>query len=190
MSNRDARHTLQILSRPSLLQVTRDVPIYAVDMYGRPWDLGADPTPGVWLNAPFQQFAADTDQGICASVNIPYDRVSGTDIKFYLVYSVVNAPGGGTIMWRIDYLVRGHRNIWSVAPTQRHLPTVAPFSTFLSLDRTTSIIVPAATVDQQWALEHPVEFHLAFIREGTHIDDTETSIVYLLKAVMEYQSAY
>lgn len=190
MSNREARHVLQLQSKPSGLRVTRDVPIYAADMYGRPWDLAADPTAGIFMNAPFQQFAADATQGICATVNIPYDRVRGTDIKFYLVYSVVNAPGGGTIMWRIDYLVRGKGNIWSVVPTQMHLPTIANFSTFLALDRTESIIVQAATIDSQWALGHPVEFHLSFIREGDHQEDTETSVVYLLKAVMEYVSNY
>lgn len=190
MSNRDARHTLQLQSLPSGLRRTRSVDIYAADMYGRPWGLGADPTAGIAANGAYQSFDPATTQGICATVNIPYDRAPGTDIKFYFVYSIPTPPGGGTIMWRLDYLVRGYRNIWNVAPTQMHLPTVANFATWYSLDRTAPIIIPAWIVNGQWALGHPVQFHLGFIRQAAHPDDTEASAAYLLKAVMEYVSNY
>jgi len=190
MGNKYTRHTLQLLSLPSLIRRTRDVPIYAADMYGRPLNIGADPTAGITANGAWQSFDPITTQGICASVNIPYDRVSGTDIKFYFVYTVPTPPGGGVIMWRLDYLVRGEGNLINVAPTQMHLPTLANFSTFLAMDRSASIIIPAWIIDGQWALGHPVEFHLGFIREAAHLADTEASAAYLLKVVMEYQSNY
>lgn len=159
-------------------------------MYGRPTNIGADPTQGITANGGYWSFDPDATQGISATVNIPYDRVRGTDVKFYFVYSIPTGPGGGTIMWRLDYLVRGYKNIWNVVATQMHLPTVANFATWLALEKTASIIIPAGTVDFQWDLGHPVEFHLGFIREAAHQDDTETSVAYLLKVVMEYTANY
>lgn len=184
------RHTLQLLSKPSLLRLIRDVNIYDSDMYGRPYGIGADPTHTITANGSYWSFDPATTQGVAAKVNVPYDRVKGTDISFYYVFSIPTPPGGGTIMWRLDYLVRGYRNIWNVVPTQMHIPTVTNFATFLSLDTTIKIIIPASVVDLQWNLGHPTEFHLGFIREAAHPADTEASAAYLLKVVMEYTANY
>ena len=188
MSNRDARHTLQLLSKPSALRTVRDVTVYAPDMYGRPYGASADPTAGIAIDDPYWSFADGAVQGISAIVKIPNDRVKGTDIKFYLEFGIPTGPGGGTIMWRLDWLVRGVNNLYNVVPTTRFLPTVTG-----AIDRittTTKLIVPAFDVDIQHALGQPVEFFLGIIREGTHPNDTETSAARLHKLVMEYSAYY
>jgi len=187
MSNRNARHTLQLLSKPSALRTVRDVTVYASDMYGRPYGASADPTAGIAINDPYWSFADGAVQGISAIVKVPNDRVKGTDITFYLEFGVP-APIGRTIMWRLDWLVRGVNNLYNVVPTTRFLPTVTG-----AIDRITTtakLIIPAYDVDIQHALGQPVEFFLGIIREGTHPDDTETSAARLHKLVMEYSAYY
>jgi hypothetical protein len=188
MSNRDARHTLQLLSKPSALHTVRDVTVYAPDMYGRPYGLSADPTAGITINDPYWSFADGAIQGICTIVKVPNDRVKGTDIKFYLEFGIPTGPGGGTIMWRLDWLVRGVNNLYNVVPTTRFLPTVS--GAIYHITATAKLIIPTYDVDYQHALGQPLEFFLGIIRQGTHPDDTEISAAHLHKLVMEYSAYY
>lgn len=181
---RDVRHTLSLLAKPSALQRIRDVVVYAPDMYGRPYGIGADPTAGIAFNDPYWSFAPDADQGICAMVKVPEDRVKGTPIKFYLEFGIPTGPGGGTIMWRLDRLVRGFGNMYNVVPTQSFLPTVS--NSIYRITTTVKLEVPDWEVDYQHELGQPVEFFLGIIRQGTHPDDTEPSAAHLHKLVMEY----
>ena len=185
MSNRDARHTLLTLS--SAIRRVRDVTVYAPDMYGTASGAGAPPTAGTVLNDPYWSFADGAIQGICAIVKVPNDRVKGADIKFYLEFGVPT-PIGRTIMWRLDWLVRGVNNLYFVVPTTRFLPTVtgAPYR----ITATEKLIIPAYDVDIQHALGQPLEFFLGILRQGTHPDDTETSAAHLHKLVMEYLANY
>ena len=186
MSNRDARHTLLTLS--SAIRTVRDVTVYAPDMYGTAYGAGAPPTAGTTLNDPYWSFADGAAQGICAIVKVPNDRVKGTDITFYLEFGIPTGSGGGTIMWQLDWLVRGINNLYNVVPTTRFLPTVT--GAIYNMTATAKLIIPAFYVDIQHALGQPVEFFLGIIRQGTHIADTETSAAHLHKLVMEYVSNY
>jgi len=188
MSNRNARHTLQLLSKPSRLRTVRDVTVYASDMYGQASGAAAPPTAGTVLNDPYWSFADGAVQGICAIVKVPNDRVKGTDIKFYLEFGVP-VPIGGTIIWQLDWLIRGVNNLYFVVPTTRFLPTVANGAAY-RVSTTAKLIIPAYDVDIQHALGQPLEFFLGIIRQGTHPDDTETSASHLHKLVMEYVSNY
>ena len=187
MSNRNARHTLQLLSKPSLLRTVRDVTVYASDMYGQASGAAAPPTAGTVLNDPYWRFADGAIQGICAIVKVPNDRVRGTDIKFYLEFGVPT-PIGGTIMWRLDWLVRGLNNLYFVVPIGSFLPTVTggPYR----VNTTTKLTIRAYDIDIQQALGQPVEFFLGILRAGTDPGDTETSVADLHKLVMEYTSNY
>jgi len=157
-------------------------------MYGRPTGITADPTPGIAFNDPYQSFAADADQGICCMVKVPEDRVMGTDIKFYLEFGIPTGPGGGTIMWRIDWLVRGYGNMYNVVATVRLLPTTSNSS--YRITTTAKLSIPASNVDFQHGMGQPVEFFLGIIRQGTHPVDTEVSVAHLHKLVMEYTANY
>ena len=185
---RSLRHTLQLLSKPSALRVIRDITVYASDMYGIPYGLQANPTPGIFINDPYLSFAANADEGICAMLKVPEDRVKGTDIKFYFEFGIPTGPGGGTVMWRLDWLVRGINNQYAVVPATSLLPTVTnvPFR----ITCTIKLIIPAWQIDFQHNLGQPVEFFLGIIRQGTHPDDTEASAAHLHKLVMEYTAHY
>lgn len=185
---RYARHALNLLSKPSAIRTIRDVVIYPPDMYGIAYGLGADPTAGIAFNAPYWSFSPDADQGTGASLKVPEDRVKGTPVKFYYVFAIPTPPGGQTIMWRLDYLVRGKGNMFNVVPAQRHLPTLS--KNMYLITTTVKLEIPASEVDYQHNLGQPVEFHLGIIRQGTHPEDTETANAYLLKVVMEYTAHY
>ena len=187
MSNRNARHTLQLLSKPSRLRTVRDVTVYAPDMYGQAGGATAPPTAGTVYNDPYWSFADGAIQGICAIVKVPNDRVKGTDIQFYLEFGVP-APTGGTIMWRLDWLIRGLNNLYFVVPTTRLLPTVTTGAYRVNV--TTKLTIPAFYIDAQHALGQPLEFFLGILRVGTHPDDTETSVAHLHKLVMQYVANY
>lgn len=182
----ETRHTLNILAKPAALRATQTREIYPPDMYGRAYGLGSDPTAGITFNSPYWSFDPDTDQGIGASIKVPEDRVRGTPVKLYLEFCIPTGPGGGTVMWRLDYLVRGLGWFINVIPAQRHLPTVTK-SIFVKTV-TAKVEVPGWEVDPQVAVGQPVEFYLGLIRQASHLADTETSAAYLLKVVMEYRS--
>jgi len=185
MSNRDARHTLITLS--SAIRRVRDVAVYAPDMYGQASGATAPPTAGTVLNDPYWSFADGAIQGVCAIVKVPNDRVKGTDVSFYLEFGVP-APTGGIIMWRLDWLVRGPNNLYFVVPTTRLLPTVTTGA--YRVNTTAELRIPAFDVDIQHALGQPLEFFLGILRQGTHPDDTETSVAHLHKLVMQYVANY
>jgi hypothetical protein len=183
---RYARHTLNLLSKPAALQTVRDVVVYAPDMLENP--VMPPFEQATQYNDPYWNFHSDADAGVSVMVKLPEDRVRGTPVKFYLEFSIPTGPGGGTIMWRLDYLVRGVGNMYNVTPAQRFLPTVSNAS--YRITRTAKLEIPAWEVDYQHALGQPVEFFIGIIRQGTHPDDTEASEAHLHKLVMEYTSHY
>lgn len=186
MSGRDARHTRIAVAKN--LQFTREVVVYAPDMYGRCWGATADPTFAITTNDPHRSFASGAYQGISAQVKVPMDRVRGTDVRFYLEFVIPNGPGGNTVMWHIDWLVRGFGNLMFVVPTVRLLPTAT--NAVYRITTTQDLIVPAFDVDIQDALGEPVEFFLGIAREGTHPGDTEPSAAQLHKLVMQYTAYF
>ena len=84
------RHT-----KPTRRKVTKELVITANDMYGTAPGAGADPTKGLTGQSARWRFSATTRQGVCAEVKVPEDRVPGTPIKFYFVFSIPTGPGGG-----------------------------------------------------------------------------------------------
>lgn len=182
------RHTLELQSRPTKLRRTRAIVAYSTDMYGRPIGVNADATAGIWSNDPYWSFADGADQGIAAMLKLPEDRVMGTDVKVYLEFGIPTGPGGGTIMWELDWLVRGLGNLYWVLPTVRMLPTLT-LSTF-RITTTQKLIIPAFVVDYQHNLGQPVEFFFGIIRRGTNPEDTDASAAHLHKLILEYVSDY
>jgi len=90
--------------KPLLRQETRQKEIYAEDMYGTsPW-AGADPTKGLTGQSIRWQFDPDTNQGVCGDWKVPEDRVPGTPVKVYFVYSMDGGPGGALIEWVLTYV--------------------------------------------------------------------------------------
>jgi hypothetical protein len=176
-----------MLSKPSALHTIRDIVVYAPDMYGTAYGAGAPPTAGTVLNDPYWSFADGATQGICAIVKVPNDRVVGTDIKFYLEFGVP-ASTRRTVVWRLDWLVRGLNNLYNVVPTSEYLPTVTNDTYYITA--TAKLTVLAYNVDFQVGRGQPVEFFLGIIRQGLHAADTETSAAHLHKLVMEYTAHY
>jgi hypothetical protein len=179
---RDVRHTR--VRTDTYRQVLKEVPIYANEMYGRPYGIGADPTPGVEFNSPYQSFDPVTVQGICADLKLPVDRVMGTPVKFSFVYYIPTGPGGGTVVWRLDYLMRRVGQFINVVPTTRDVRSVAP--SIYVIAKSPYITIPGWEVDWFHQVDQSVEFQLGIIRWADHAADNEPSAARLLKLVMEY----
>lgn len=167
---------------------TREVVVQANEMYGRPYGIAADPTPGVEFNSPYQSFDPDTVQGICCDVKLPLDRVMETQSRIYLVYYIPTGPGGGDILWRVDHLFRRAGNIINVVPSVRTVrsTTQAPYR----------ITVTPEILFDDWELDwyqqnnegQPCDLQLGIIRWADDATDTETSAARLLKLIYEYQA--
>jgi len=178
---RYARHTLS-----KLRQETREVVIYARDMYGTAYGIGADPTAGIYFNCPYWSFDPDTVQGIGADVKLPVDRVPGTPLKFRFVYTIPLGPGGHTIVWRLDWLIRNKGNWLNVVPnTSIIVDTTLARGQLMVTD---PIEIPAYQVDiQHLAGEgQPVNLQLGIIRQADDVNDVEPQSAYLFKVLMEY----
>ena len=170
------RHVL-----PPLRKEVREVVIPAELMYGRPPGATGDPTKGVTGQSIRWRFAAGARQGVCADVRLPADRVPGTPVKFYFIFSIPTGPGGSYVMWRLDYLVVGRGEDVTASPTVRTVraPTDAPNIVV----RSPAIEVAAGELDGK---HQPVELQLGVIRYGDDAGDTETSDADLYKLIMEY----
>jgi len=169
-------------------QTAKEVVILARDMYGTAYGIAADPTAGSYFNSPYWSFDPDTVQGIGADAKLPLDRVPGTPLKFRFVYTIPTGPGGGNVVWRLDWLIRNKGNWINVVP-----------NTSIVVDKTLSrgelmvtdpIIIKAHEVDiQHLAGEgQPVNLQLGIIRQADDVNDTETSPAYLFKLLMEYRA--
>jgi len=173
---RYARHTQALLR-----QETREVAILAQDMYGTAPGAGADPTKGLTGQSIRLRFDPDTRQGICADIKVPNDRVPGTPIKFYFVYSIPTGPGGGNILWRLDYVIVGNGE--QVNPTPNVRTVLAPTKAPNIQSKSDPIIIDASEIDGK---AEPIEIQLGIIRYADDAGDTETSAADLYKVIMEY----
>ncbi len=177
---RYARHTRPVQVAKTR-HVTKEIPIMAEDMYGRPPGAVADPTLGVTGQSIRWRFDPATRQGVCADVKLPVDRAPGTSVKFYFVYSIPTGPGGGDILWRLDYVVAGKGELVTPSPTVR---TVLAWANAADLTWTSGpIVVSAAEFDGK---AQPIELQLGIIRYADDAGDTEASEADLYKVVMEY----
>ena len=173
---RYARHTLARLRRE-----TREVVITANDMYGTAPGAGADPTKGLTGQSARWRFSPDTRQGVCADIKVPNNRVLGTPLKFYFVYSIPSGPGGGNILWRLDYVVVGDGELVDASPTVRTV--LAPANSVDLQSKSDPIVIEASEIDGK---AEPVELQLGIIRYADDAGDTETSEADLYKLIMEY----
>ena len=155
--------------------------ITANDMYGTAPGAGADPTKGLTGQSARWRFSPDTRQGVCADVKVPDDRVPGTPLKFYFVYSIPTGPGGGNILWRLDYVVVGDGELVSSTPTVRTV--LAPAGSVNLQSKSDPIEISADEVDGK---RSPVQLQLGIIRYADDPGDTETSEADLYKLIMEY----
>jgi len=167
-------------------RTTKQVVVQANEMYGLPYGIAADPTAGVEYNSPYQSFDPDTVQGICCDIKLPLDRVMGTQSKIKLVYYIPTGPGGGDVLWRVDYLFRRAGNILNVVPSTRTVrsTTQAPYR----ITVTDPILFDDWELDwyQQNTEGQPCDLQLGIIRWVDDATDTETSAARLLKLIFEY----
>jgi len=173
---RYARHTV-----PALRQETREVIITANDMYGTAPGAGADPTKGLTGQSARWRFSPDTRQGVCADAKVPNDRVPGTPLKFYFVYGIPTGPGGGNILWRLDYVVVGNGEQVNPTPTVRTV--LAPANAPNLQSKSDPIVIDASEIDGK---AEPIELQLGIIRYADDAGDTETSEADLYKLIMSY----
>jgi len=167
-------------------QTTKEVVVQANEMYGRPYGIAADPTPGIEYNSPYQSFDPDTVQGICCDIKLPLDRVMGTQAKFYFVFYIPTGPGGNHVLWRLDYLFRRAGNILNVVPSTKAVltSTKAPYR----------ITVSPPILFDDWELDwyqqnnegQPCDLQLGVIRWANDATDDEPSAARLLKLIFEY----
>ena len=176
MAQAVVRHTVQ-----RFRQEVRRVAIPAEVMYGTAPGAGADPTKGLTGQSIRWRFDPDTRQGVCADVMVPLERVPGTPLRFYFVYSIPTGPGGGYILWRLDYVVVGDGDEVAPTPTVRTLRVRTPPPGVI--DVAGPIEIPASELDGR---KPPVQLQLGVIRYADDPGDTETSSADLYKLVMEY----
>jgi len=175
-AGRYARHT-----SPFLKQEKREVVITANDMYGIAPGAGADGTKGLTGQSPRWRLSATTREGQCAEVKVPENRVPGTGLKFRFVYSIPTGPGGGYILWRLDYVVVGNGELVNPTPTVRTVRALANAANLQS--ESDPIEISAAELDGK---AEPIQLQLGLIRYADDAGDTETSEADLYKVIMEY----
>ncbi len=168
-------------SKPLLRQETREVVLMAQDMYGTAPGAGADPTKGLTGQSIRWRFDANTRQGVCADVKVPVDRVPGTPIKFYFVFSIPTGPGGGYIVWRLDYVIVGDGE--QVNPTATVRTVRVKTNSVNLITKSPAIEIPTSELDGK---AEPIQLQLAFIRYADDAGDTESSSADLYKVIMEY----
>jgi len=168
-------------TRPTKRKVTKEVVITANDMYGTAPGAGADPTKGLTGQSARWRYSATTRQGVCAEIKVPDDRVPGTPIKFYFVFSIPTGPGGGNILWRLDYLIVGDGEDITGTPTVRTVLTTTNAPNLMT--KTDPIEISASELDGK---RSPVQIQLGLIRYADDAGDTETSEADLYKVIMEY----
>ena len=174
---RYARHTL-----PGYRIATRREEIYAEDMYGTsPWAT-APPTKSLTGQSPRWQFHAATDQGVCADYKVPEDRVPGTPIRVYLVYSM---PGNGLlyIVWVLTYVVVPLGAVVTGVATVRSVTDVTTGLNILAM--ADPILLPASLFDNE---QKPTQLQLTFNRFASALEDNDPNVADLFKAIVEYQA--
>lgn len=172
-----ARHTKNLLR-----QETRQEEIYAEDMYGQsPW-AGADPTKGLTGQSIRWRFDPSARQGVCGDWKIPEDRVSGTPIKVFLVYSMAGGPGGTLILWTLTYIVvelggdvTGTAIVRAIEDSTLGLDILAV---------TDPIELGASLFDGK---RTPIQLQMTFNRWADDaVNDTDTNNADLYKVILEY----
>jgi hypothetical protein len=171
------RHT-----KPLMLKATRQEEIYAVDMYGTsPWS-GADPTLGQIGQSIKWRYDPDTRQGVCADYKVPEDRVLGTPIKAYFVYSMTGGPGGDLIEWVITYVFVEMGGDVTGTAIVRSVNDTTNGTDILSI--TEPIEFAASIFDGR---RTPMQLQLTFDRWADDAqNDTDPNYSDLYKIIMEY----
>jgi len=172
---RYARHTL-----PGLRQELREEEVYAIDMSEQsPW-CAAEPTKGLTGQSIREQYSPDTNQGTCGDWKIPEDRVPGTPIRVYLVFSL---PGNGglEIVWVLTYLVVPIGTVVTGTATARE--TEASTVGLNIMQQAPAIYLAAALFDNK---QSPVNLQLTFNRFADAGEDTDPNAADLYKVVFCY----
>jgi len=168
--------------KPLLRQEVRQEEVYAQDMYGTsPW-AGADPTKGLTGQSIRWRFDPATRQGVCGDWKVPEDRVPGTPIKVYFVYSMTGGPGGALVEWVLTHVVVELGGDVTGTPVVRAIT-----DTTLGLDilaKTEPIELDAALFDNK---RTPIQLQMTFNRWADDaVNDTDPNYADLYKVVMEY----
>ena len=168
--------------KPLLLQEIRQEEIYAVDMDGQsPW-CAAEPTRGLTGQSIREQYSPDTNQGTCGEWKVPEDRVPGTPIKVYFVYSMAGGPGGALILWVLTHVVVPLGGDVTVTATVRTAEDTTQGLDIMAM--TEPIELDASLFDGKQA---PVQIQLTFNRWADDPNnDTDTNNADLYKIIMEY----
>lgn len=171
------RHT-----KPLLRKETRQEEIYATDMYGTsPW-AGADPTQGIHGQSIKWRFDPDTRQGVCGDWKVPEDRVPGTPIKAYFVYSMGGGPGGALVEWVLTYVFVELGGDVTGTAVVRAVNDMTHGTDILTI--TDAIDLAASVFDGK---RQPMQLQLTFNRwADDQNNDTDPNNADLYKIIMEY----
>lgn len=170
------RHAVRHVLHP-LQQVKREVVVYAMEMQA-----GTGPPTLSHINsltpAWYLQDAATSD--IRGNVKVPIDRVPGTPIDMYVVWTVLNQNVGNVVML-ISYNIVGKGDLFT-------LPQVAPGSVesvpAYYLEKTTG---PWRIHESRIDGKLPsVDINFVVRREGAHALDTYNNNVQIIKVIFEY----
>ena len=162
-------------------QDQREEELYAQAMYGTsPW-AGADPTKGLAGQKIKWQYDPDTDQGTVGEYKIPEDRVPGTPVKVYFVYSMDGGPGGTYVIWVLTYVVVEQGGNVTTAATVRSVRDLTQGINIMAV--TDPIELAASLFDGK---RTPIELQCTFNRWAENIGDTDPNNANLNKIIFEY----
>jgi len=178
--DRSVRHTVPLLRRE-----IRQEEIYAQEMYGTsPW-AGAAPSKGLTGQSIRWRFDPATRQGVCGDWKVPEDRVLGTPVKVYFVYSMDGGPGGDGVMWLLTYVVVPRGGDVTGTPVLRTALDVTHGLDILA--RTDPIELDAALFDgPQMEGLTPIQLQMTFNRWADDPNDDDPNNADLYKVLLEY----
>ena len=172
-----ARHTL-----PGLRQEIREEEIYANDMYGQsPW-AQADPTKGLTGDSPRWRFDPDANQGVCGDWKIPEDRVPGTSIRVFFIFSL---PGNGllSVLWTLTHLLVPIGS--APTPNPNVLTMEEPTVGLNILQKGAGFYLPASIFDNKAS---PANLQVTFNRFAEAGEDDDGNNADLYKVIFEYMA--
>lgn len=168
--------------KPLLRREVRQQEIYAQDMYGTsPW-AGADPTKGLTGQSIRWRFDPATRQGVCGDWKVPEDRVPGTPVKVYFVYSMDGGPGGALILWALTHVVVELGGDVTVTAVVRAVGDTTLGTDILAI--TEPIELDASLFDGK---RTPTQLQMTFNRWADDaVNDTDPNNADLYKVIMQY----
>jgi hypothetical protein len=179
MSINYVRHTLRPALKTLRLRKSQVVK-YASDMAGAPSG-ETDATYVVYGFSPMYRFAGDADNAISMEINIPEDRVPGTDLDVQVEYFMAGPAGLGVLL-SFGFAVMGLGDPPPAlgSETLRYMAEVGSPNVKVA---TTKIWAPE--VDGK---KDPINIQAVVRRHALAAWDVDPNYLYLVKVVVKYQA--